>query len=74
MLAERRASGCVDGFGRAGSPVAAAMIGFIKESGIRCFFFEINTCAAEQAGLKGSSKLLQVGKRVSGEAPAQGNG
>ncbi len=38
------------------------MIGFIKEEGkIR---FEINPAAAERAGLKISSKLLQVGKRV----------
>ena len=38
------------------------MIGFIKEAGkIR---FEINPGAAEKAGLKVSSKLLQVGRRV----------
>jgi len=41
------------------------MIGFIKEAGkVR---FEINAAAAEKSGLKISSKLLQVGKRVAGE-------
>lgn len=46
------------------------MIGFIKEAGkIR---FEINPGAAERAGLKLSSKLLQVGKRVSETGAAQG--
>lgn len=44
------------------------MIGFIKEAGkIR---FEINPTAAEKAGLKLSSKLMQVGKRVTERAPS----
>lgn len=38
------------------------MIGFFKETGkVR---FEINTTAIERAGLKVSSKLLQVGRRI----------
>lgn len=46
------------------------MIGFIKEAGkIR---FEINPGAAEKAGLKLSSKILQVGKRISEPGTAQG--
>jgi hypothetical protein len=40
------------------------MVGFIKEGGkVR---FEINTAVAEKSGLKMSSKLLQVGKVVTG--------
>lgn len=44
------------------------MIGFFKEAGkVR---FEINTVALERAGLKASSKLLQVGRRLAeGAAP-----
>lgn len=50
------------GFARAGG-----MIGFIKEDGkVR---FEINKAVAEKAGLKPSSKLLQVSKIVAGEKP-----
>jgi hypothetical protein len=46
------------------------MIGFIKEAGkVR---FEINTRAAEQAGLRLSAKLLQVGKIVTAESPPPG--
>lgn len=46
------------------------MIGFFKEAGkVR---FEINTRAAEQAGLKLSAKLLQVGKIVTAESPPHG--
>lgn len=42
------------------------MIGFFKESGkVR---FEINPLAIERAGLKASSKLLQVGRRVTERA------
>lgn len=49
---------------------AGGMIGFIKEGGkVR---FEINPGAAEKAGLKLSSKLLQVGKRVAGPKPVEG--
>lgn len=56
-----------DEFGFAGR---GGMIGFIKEDGkVR---FEINLAAAEQAGLKISSKLLQVGRRVGGPGPAAG--
>lgn len=48
------------------------MIGFIKEAGkIR---FEINPVAAEKSGLKLSSKLLQVGRRVAGIATATAPG
>jgi hypothetical protein len=43
------------------------MIGFIKDEGrVR---FEINLAAAEKSGLKISSKLLQVSKRVAGKNP-----
>ena len=52
------------GFARRGG-----MIGFIKEPGkVR---FEINPGAAEKAGLKLSSKLVQVGKRVAETKDAQ---
>ncbi|MFO1512476.1 MAG: YfiR family protein [Verrucomicrobiota bacterium] len=44
------------------------MIGFIKEAGM--VRFEINTRAAELAGLKLSAKLLQVGKIVTVESPS----
>lgn len=46
------------------------MIGFFKESGkVR---FEINPAAIERAGLKASSKLLQVGRRITAPAAPQG--
>ena len=49
------------GFARNGG-----MVGLIKEGGkVR---FEINTAVAEKSGLKVSSKLLQVGKVVTGES------
>jgi hypothetical protein len=45
-----------------GFAAAGGMIGFYKESGkVR---FEINPAAIERAGLKVSSKLIQVGRRV----------
>ena len=70
VLAEFTGKGVLTVSDEPGFASRGGMIGFIKESGkVR---FEINTRAAEQAGLKVSSKLLQVGKRVSGEAPAQG--
>lgn len=46
------------------------MIGFIKEAGM--VRFEINTRAAELAGLKLSAKLLQVGKIVTVESSPHG--
>ena len=53
------------GFARNGG-----MVGFIKEGGkVR---FEINTVVAEKSGLKVSSKLLQVGKVVTGESSKHG--
>lgn len=45
------------------------MIGFVKEAGkVR---FEINPVAAEQSGMKISSKLLQVSRRVTGGESVQ---
>lgn len=53
-----------------GFAARGGMIGFIKDAGkIR---FEINPGAAERAGLKLSSKLVQVGKRVTETGTAQG--
>ncbi|MGC3958924.1 MAG: YfiR family protein [Verrucomicrobiota bacterium] len=54
----------------AGFALQGGMIGFFKETGkVR---FEINPPALERAGLKVSSKLLQVGRRITGRAAAQG--
>jgi hypothetical protein len=43
------------------------MIGFIKEAGK--MRFEINLQVAERAGLRVSSKLLQVGKVIKTDSP-----
>lgn len=54
----------------AGFAAQGGMIGFFKEAGkVR---FEINPSAIERAGLKASSKLLQVGRRITGRGAAQG--
>lgn len=54
----------------AGFAAQGGMIGFFKEAGkVR---FEINPAAIERAGLKASSKLLQVGRRITGRGAAQG--
>jgi hypothetical protein len=62
LLAELKAQAVLTVADQSGFAATGGMIGFYKEKGkVR---FEINPDAVERAGLKVSSKLMQVGRRV----------
>lgn len=70
LLVELAGKGVLTVADEPGFAAQGGMIGFIKDAGkIR---FEINSGAAEKSGLKLSSKLVQVGKRVTETSTAQG--